>query len=145
MSEESFGITEMSEKAKAEDHYETVEMVLKSREDGVSWFDYFFDLITENCEGDPESEENDCTCGLETMGGSGGTLEQCYEYGQNLAAGISPIMVAQTIMSLWESRYGDPDTTDKVIEWARKEIEFEDWFENRLWEEEEDDEVEQEI
>lgn len=63
----------------SEDRYEAVEMILKVRKDGISWFDFFFDLITEECEGDPESDDaSTCTCGMETMGGSSGTLDQCY-------------------------------------------------------------------
>jgi hypothetical protein len=60
-----------------EDRYETLDMIVKVRPDGQSWFDVISDLITENCEGDPEVEGS-CTCGLESMGGSSGTLDQCY-------------------------------------------------------------------
>lgn len=121
-----------------EGRYEAIEMVIKCREDGIEWSDYLFDLITENCQGDPESEENICTCGMESMGGMSGTLEQCYEWSNNVAAHISPIMIARAVVALWERRYGD-DNTDKIIEWARKEIEFEEYFENKEWDEEDDE------
>lgn len=63
-----------------EDRYESLELIIKARDDGQSWFDVIIDMITENCEGDPESEENTCTCGLESAGGSSGTLDQCYRH-----------------------------------------------------------------
>lgn len=62
----------------SEDRYEAFEIIIKARPDGKSWFDIFFDLVTDECEGDPESEENTCTCGLESAGGTTGTLDQCY-------------------------------------------------------------------
>ena len=125
----------------SEDRYEALEMIIKVREDGVSWFDYLFDVIAGECEGDPESEENTCTCGMESMGGCSGTLDQCYEWTTNVAAKISPIMIARAVVALWERRYGDEDT-DKIIEWAKHEIEFEEYFENREWENEEEEENE---
>lgn len=135
-----------------EDRFESIEMILKQRDDGTSWFDYLFDLITENCEGGggtclvEEGDESDCddhehneilpcTCGMEHMGGRSGTLEQCYEHQTNVAANISPIMLARTIVALWEHRQGDDDTA-RVLTWAHKEIEMEDYFENKGWEKE---------
>lgn len=127
-----------------EDRYESIEMIIKSREDGVSWFDYFFDLITENCQGKAESDENDCTCGLETLGGSGGTLDQCHEYQTNIVAGISPLMVAQAITFLVDGTNSKEQNKliDKIVKWAREEIRFEEYFENREWENEEEDDEE---
>jgi hypothetical protein len=61
----------------SEDRYEALELIVKSRQDGKSWFDIIYDLIASNCQG---SEEDACTCGLETMGGTGGSLDQCYKY-----------------------------------------------------------------
>lgn len=63
-----------------EDRYEALDMIIKVREDGQTWFDIISDLITETCEGDPDSIENSCTCGLEAMGGTTGTLDQCYRH-----------------------------------------------------------------
>lgn len=63
-----------------EDRYEALDMIIKVRSDGQSWFDIIHDMITEECEGDPESEENTCTCGMESMGGTTGTLDQCYRH-----------------------------------------------------------------
>jgi hypothetical protein len=58
-----------------ENRYEALDIIVKVREDGQSWFDIISDLISENCN-DPEI----CTCGLETMGGTTGTLDQCYRH-----------------------------------------------------------------
>lgn len=79
-----------------EDRYEALELVIKIREDGTSWFDIITDLISENCEGgggecitDDEEEDCDfheheevipCTCGLESAGGMTGTLAQCFKW-----------------------------------------------------------------
>ena len=60
-----------------EDRYETLEMILKSREDGRSWFDVLLDYIAQDCHG---SETDLCTCSLQHMGGSGGTIEQCWKW-----------------------------------------------------------------
>ncbi len=68
------------EKRSDEERYESIEMIIKARKDGKEWHDIIFDLVTAECEGDPESEENTCTCGLESMGGSSGTLDQCYRH-----------------------------------------------------------------
>lgn len=61
-----------------EDRYEHIDMIIKTpAPDGESWFDKLFDLITSYC----NAEEDDvCTCGLESMGGGGGTLEQCWDH-----------------------------------------------------------------
>lgn len=120
-----------------EDRYEAIELILKSRPDGAAWFDVIFDMITESCEG-TDSDEDDCTCGMEMMGGSGGTLKQCYDYTTTVGYKLQPIDLARAIVALNERRYGDV-ATEKVIEWAQKEIEFEAYFENREWENEEDE------
>lgn len=60
-----------------EDRYEHLDMIIKSpAPDGEPWFDKIFDLITSFC----NAEEDVCTCGLESMGGGGGTLDQCYDH-----------------------------------------------------------------
>lgn len=83
----------------AEDRYEALELIIKVREDGVSWFDIITDLISEDCEGgggdciveDHNCDDNDgddceydevipCTCGLESAGGMTGTLSQCFKW-----------------------------------------------------------------
>lgn len=126
-----------------EPRYEAIEIIIRERTDGVSWFDYFFDRITENCEGtgtqDEEGNWDDCSCGLETMGGSSGTLEQCYEYGTNVAPGISPLMLAEVIEALYDGR--PHESTKKVREWARHEIEVEEWFNNLEDEDAEEEET----
>lgn len=120
------------------DRYEVINLIVKSRPDGKSWFDVVFDMITEECQGD--GDEKDCTCGMESMGGSGGTLEQCYSYSTTVGSGLQPIDLARAIADLVDGF--EPDSpTKKVIEWARKEIEFEESFEN-LQDDEDEEEYE---
>lgn len=128
-----------------EDRYETIHITLKSRSDGKAWFDVLFDYITENCEG-TDSDEDDCTCGMESMGGSGGTLEQCYAYETTVGGGLQPIDLAEAIINLLVVDDFELDTdTLKAVQWARKEIESEEYWNNRGWETEEDDEEEFEL
>lgn len=61
-----------------EDRYEVIEIIVRTPSEEPSWFDKIFDLITETCDG--VSDQGPCSCGLESMGGSGGTLDQCYDY-----------------------------------------------------------------
>jgi hypothetical protein len=83
------------------DRYEAFSIIIKSREDGQSWFDIFVDLVTETCEGgggdcilteeEMLDEDNfncdnhehtaviECTCGMESAAGWTGTLSQCYK------------------------------------------------------------------
>lgn len=67
-----------------EDRYEAFEIIIKSRDDGLSWFDIFVDMVTETCQGTSEPDENGnyegCTCGMESAGGMTGTLAQCYKW-----------------------------------------------------------------
>jgi len=113
------------------DRYEAISLIVKQREDGQSWFDCLYDLVTKDCKSDPELDENTCTCGMETMGGMSGTLEQCYDHQLNITRDISPIMVARAVCFLVDGTLveGDNELTDKVIKWARKEIEWEDNWE----------------
>lgn len=110
-----------------EDRYESINLILRCREDGVSWFDHLFDYIAGTCQGtyDEETEEGlPCTCGLESMGGSAGTLEQCYKYQTQIARDIQPIDVAYGIIGLHAGIRDDH--TLKILKWAEGEIEFEE-------------------
>lgn len=60
-----------------EDRYEAIELLVKARVDGETWFDTIYDLIAKDCRG---SEHDPCTCGLEHLGGTGGSLEQCWRH-----------------------------------------------------------------
>lgn len=79
-----------------DDRYESIEIIVKARQEGESWFDVISDYITQDCEGGggdclvEDSDESDCddhehtelfpcTCGMESMGGTSGTLDQIYE------------------------------------------------------------------
>lgn len=90
----------------SEDRYEAIELVIKERSDGRSWFDVLEELISQDCTGgggdcitscgceryveecedcmDCDDHEHTelfpCTCGLESMGGMSGTLNQCFKW-----------------------------------------------------------------
>ncbi len=60
-----------------EERFEVLQIIVKSKPEGESWFDTIVDMISEDCQG---SEIEPCTCGLESAGGSSGSLDQCYRY-----------------------------------------------------------------
>lgn len=59
------------------DRYEALEIIVKSRLDGESWFDIISEVLIGDCQG---SETEPCTCGTESMTGSVGTLDQCWKH-----------------------------------------------------------------
>lgn len=124
-----------------EDRYEALELIVKVRQDGESWFNIISDLITSDCQGgggdclvengdesdcdDHEhSEEFPCTCGLESMGGSTGTLDEAYRH-QGIANDIvGPINKADLELILdYVRATGNTQPFDvrKVAEKLRKE------------------------
>ena len=58
----------------SEDRYESLELIIKAREDGQTWFDIIMEIVSGDCNGE------ECTCGLESAGGSSGTLDQCFRH-----------------------------------------------------------------
>lgn len=63
-----------------EERFEAIHLIIKAPKtdkENDSWFDRIFDLVTSYC---TSEEADECECGMESMGGSGGTLEQCYDY-----------------------------------------------------------------
>lgn len=129
------------------DRYEHIELIVKSRQDGTSWFDVIHDYITQDCDSvqiDPDDEDSDwtpCKCGMEHMGGMGGTLQQCYDHSTNLGQGVQPIDVARVIIFLTDparAPYVSPADRSKILTWAFSEVEFEEYFENREWENEDE-------
>lgn len=60
-----------------EDQFEAIELIVKKRPDGETWFDVLLDLIAKDCKG---SETDPCTCGLESLAGTSGTLEHCWNH-----------------------------------------------------------------
>lgn len=114
------------------DNYESLELIVKERSDGVRWFDVIFDLIAEDCEGDPEDLDRPCTCGLESLGGSIGTLQQCYDRSESVSHGLKYIDIARAIVFLAEGRLGHNESVVKAIDWARKEVEFEESFSSNI-------------
>lgn len=136
-----------------EDRYERIELIVKARED-ESWFDTIFDYISGDCEGGggecldkysdcdehEHSPELPCTCGLESMGGTAGTLQQCYDAGSTVGhirgQRIMFIDVARAIVDMLNTGGWKPETYN-VIQWARDEIHFEEHWNDPFEETEE--------
>lgn len=127
-----------------EDRYEQISLIVKERMDGESWFDIIFDYIAGDCEGgggdcliaeDDESDCDDhehdkiipCSCGMESLGGTSGTLDQCYKATTNVGQGLQPIDLAYAIMGLHTGMRDE--NISKVLKWAEDEIKFEEWSE----------------
>lgn len=127
----------MSENDSNENRYETLDMILKCRTDGQSWFDIISDLITESCEGDPEVEGS-CTCGLESMGGSSGTLDQCYRHCGIADDLVGPVNKADLLRVL-ENFITEDEEDQKIYDRLYNEC---TWWDETLerWAEEEDEE-----
>lgn len=126
----------------SEDRYESLDMILKARSDGVSWFDVISDLITDSCEGDP-NVEGSCTCGLESMGGSSGTLDQCYRH-QGIADDlVGPVSKEDLIKVLRAPAIVAACSSDpELLEAASRLMKECTWWDETLerWAEEEDGE-----
>jgi len=127
-----------------EEKFEHVDLIVKCRADGVAWFDVIHDYITQDCdsvrlEDDEEGFEQwtPCSCGMESMGGMSGTLQQCYDHTTHLGQGLQPFDVARAIISLTEHSFNSLGTHEeqieaenviRVLKWARSEIKFEGYF-----------------
>ena len=136
-----------------EDRYENINMLLKTpAPDGSSWFDYLEEIISKDCQGsggdcivepgdDSDCDDHDhtelfpCTCGMVSMGGTQGTLQQCYDSDENVGHGLKLIDLAHAIMSIVNHSFNtlgnheeqlEAEIVIKAVEWAKKEIEWED-------------------
>lgn len=129
-----------------EDRYETVDFIVKARTDGTTWFDVIFDLITANCEGDPESEENTCTCGLESMGGSSGTLDQCYRHIGIADDLVGPVNKDDLLLILNTLNPNELNHSPEVIEAYKRLYKECTWWDETLerWANEEEEDGEEE-
>lgn len=99
--------------------YEAIQIVIEHKEGADSWFDKISDLIAGEC-GDGG---NECTCGLESMGGSSGTLEQCFDSMSTVGGSLQPVDLARVIVALAAGN-NTPPKYDRVVEWAESEIRF---------------------
>lgn len=129
-----------------EDRYEVLELIVKTRtrEDGQTWFDIIHDFITQDCDSVEleDGEWSACSCGMESMGGMTGTLDQCFAWSTNVGQGLQPIDLARTLIFLANpdsAPYVVPAERAKILDWAQKEVDFEKYFENREWEDDEDE------
>jgi hypothetical protein len=101
-------------------------------------------MITEFCEGDPDSEESTCTCGLESMGGSSGTLDQCYR-NQGIADDLVGPVNKEDLMTILRYINESPSPPSAVWQAYKKlwkECTWWDDFIDKLKEEEDGEEEE---
>lgn len=128
----------MELEANSEDRYESINLIIKARLDGESWFDVIHDYLSQDCEGIFEEELPDgnytdgkpCTCGMETMSGMSGTLQQCYDAGTAVGKNLQPIDLALAILEM--DRGVRNDRVLDVLTWAIKEVEFNNWLKEGL-------------
>lgn len=112
-----------------EDRYEHIDMIIKTpAPDGESWFDKLFDLITSYC----NAEEDDvCTCGLESMGGSGGTLEQCWDHSRISEKWAIDVLADDLKYVLEHFERANFKAEDEILERLRAAAYWHDDFEER--------------
>lgn len=108
----------------SEDVYEVFEILIKTRSDGQSWYDVIDEFISDSS-GETE-EDGVCTCGLVSMGGMSGTLDQCFAWGTTVGHGLKYIDLAEAIVAL-DSGEDIGENVEAVVEWAKAEVTFENW------------------
>lgn len=115
-----------------EPRYESLEIIVKERADGESWFDIISEVISKDCEG---SDETDCTCGLESMGGCSGTLDQCYRSHGIADDLVGPVNKADLLLVLdylLLTQYHNDDATYEAAKRLRNECTW--WDETKaMW------------
>lgn len=129
-----------------EERYESINIWVKVPE-GESWFDRIFDLITEGCEPYGEDEDgnwtevNTCTCGLETMGGCTGTLEQLADH-DRISEKWAQDVLAEDLKIALHRLSADTGMPDDVFDRLRRAAYYHEdiqaWFDS-LPEEDEDE------
>lgn len=129
-----------------EEKYESIELTIKARstEEGESWFDVIHDFLTANCTEtfDENGDINGCTCGLQSMGGFTGTLDQCYEH-QRLSENWATVKSADLKMILLKVAYmglndEEREAFNRLKEEAYWHDNFQEWLDNLPDEEEEE-------
>lgn len=131
-----------------EERYETINIIIKSRstEEGESWFDVIHDFLTKDCSPilNEEGEEIDCTCGILTMGGCGGTLEQCYDHDRISekwatveTADLKKILLKVAYMGLNDE---EREAFNRLKDEAYWHDNFQAWLDNLPEDEEDEDE-----
>lgn len=111
-----------------EDRYEHIDILIKAPTEGDSWFDRIFDLVTSFC-----SDEGECTCGMESMGGSSGTLDQCYDHMRISEKWVQDVRTDDLKLILfWMNEFGFPTAeVAEAYERLHKEAYWHDDFEER--------------
>jgi hypothetical protein len=119
-----------------EDRYEHIDILIKSPAGEESWFDRLFDFITSFC-----SDEGECTCGMESMGGSGGTLDQCYEH-MRITEKWAQDVLADDLKLALHRLSADTGMDDEAYDRLRKAAYWHDDFNERYSNLEDDEEEE---
>lgn len=124
-----------------EERYEHIDILIKAPEGDDSWFDRISELIESYC------SEGECTCGLESMGGGAGTLDQCYDRMRLSEEWADSVKAADLkfFLGLISSHFMLNEEEDEVFQRLYKAAywhdEFNEWLES-INEDEEDDELE---
>lgn len=131
----------MTEPSTPEDRYEALELIVKCREDGESWFDIIQELISKDCQG---SEDDPCTCGLESLGGCSGTLDECYRWTGTADDLVDRVRKVDLLLVLDYLRLTQYDLNDAVSEAAERLLKECTWWDDfkASWDEEEEEEEE---
>lgn len=113
-----------------EEKFEVINITIKAPVDGESWFDRIMDFITADCQG---GDEGGCTCGLETMGGMTGTLEQCFDHERLTEKWAFDVEAADLKLAL-DRLSADTGMNDEVYDRLRKAAywhdDFNEWLAN---------------
>jgi hypothetical protein len=124
-----------------EEKFEVINITVKAPVDGESWFDRIMDFITADCQG---GDEGGCTCGLETMGGMTGTLEQCYEH-ERLTENWAFDVQAEDLkiaLAFTDDEFKDTVQYERLRKAAYWHDDFNEWLANIPEEEEEETHLE---
>lgn len=132
----------------SEDRYEHIDILIKTPAEGDAWFDRLFDFITSFCTDDPEEE---CRCGMESMGGSAGTLDQCYDHMRITEKWANDVQTDDLKLILfWINEHGFPtaeveEAYNRLHKAAYWHDDFNEWVANIPDDEEEEFELDPEF
>lgn len=129
-----------------EDRYEHIDILVKLPAEGDSWFDRLHDLLTENCDSveDENGDWSPCSCGMESMGGSSGTLDQCYDYMRISEKWAQDVLTDDLkLLLFWANENGFPTTEvaeayERLHKAAYWHDDFNEWLDNIPDEDEEE-------
>lgn len=126
-----------------EDRYEHIDILVKKPAEGDSWFDRIFDLISETCDSveDENGEWSECSCGMQSMGGSEGTLDQCYEHMRLTETWAQDVRAEdlKILLDFADDSFKDTVQYERLRKAAYWHDDFNEWVANLPDDEEEDE------